>query len=91
MAMESWRMAAYCHEGVQQFDTSWRCGQRALEAAARLAPDARRTSTLPFVGQGLLRLLPPRDTERAAAVRERMTALAGPDWELHLTLEHATL
>ena len=45
----------------------------------------------PLFGQGLLRLIPPRDTERAAAVRERMTALAGPDWELHLTLEHAAL
>mgnify|MGYP001607322937 CR=1 FL=1 len=41
----------------------------------------RANSTLPFVGQGLLRLLRKRDKDLAREVRSRMERLAGPDWE----------
>ena len=81
MTMESWRMAAYCHEISKQIEPSWRCGHAALDAAERLDADIRSTSTLPFVGQGLLRLVPQQNPEMANAIRERMNTLVGPDWE----------
>jgi hypothetical protein len=63
-------------------DASWSCGHAALDAGGQLDEGMRAASTLPFVGQGLLRL-----TQRWShgsqvdAVRARMTALLGPDWE----------
>jgi tetratricopeptide (TPR) repeat protein len=84
LCMESWRMAAYCHEVGTQAEASWRCGNLALEAATRMDPETRATSTLPFVGQGLLRLVGKRNQNLASQVRERMKGLAGTDWEKKL-------
>jgi hypothetical protein len=81
MGMESWRMASYCHEVSKQIEPGWRCGNKALDAAAKMDADLRASSTLPFVGQGMLRLAKGADEEFAAQVRARMTELAGPDWE----------
>jgi hypothetical protein len=81
MTIESWRMAAYCHEVGKQLEPSWRCGHAALDAAEHLDAAERSTSTLPFVGQGLLRLVPEENPERAKAIRERMQQLIGPEWE----------
>lgn len=100
MLMESWRMAAYCHEATKHFESGWRCGNLALDAAEKLEPETRVNATLPYVGQGLLRLLDQRDKGRwwlgdrrdnvlngqelREQVRERMLKLAGPDWEQRL-------
>ncbi len=82
MAMESCRMAAYCHEMNGQFELAWRCGQLALEAGGSLDDQLRTNSTLQYVGQGLLRLTKHRAYARMADdVRERMAELIGPDWE----------
>ena len=82
MTMESWRMAAYCHETLQQPEAAWECGHKALEAAERLAPEVRANSTLPFVGQGLLRAGKKFGSEAEKSVRDRMIQLAGADWEM---------
>jgi tetratricopeptide (TPR) repeat protein len=97
MAMESWRMAAYCHEQIKETESSFRCGIVALNTAERLDAETRTNSTLPYVGQGLLRLLQPKgrlfrratreDEARAEHVRSRMARLAGPDWEKTLEPE----
>jgi hypothetical protein len=81
MTMDSWRMAAYCHESDGQIELSWRCGHAALDASEHLDAAARSTSTLPFVGQGLLRLVPKNKSELANAIRERLHQLAGSNWE----------
>ncbi len=56
LTMESWRMAAYCHEMEKTFDQAWRCGALALQTADQMDAEMRMNSTLPYVGQGLLRL-----------------------------------
>src|SRR5262249_27936007 len=74
MTLEGWRMAAYCHEQVAAGDLAWRCGEQALAAGAALDEDARAASTLPYAGQGLLRLAQQECyRDRADAVRRQMT------------------
>jgi len=82
MTLEGWRMAAYSFEQDKKIDEAWRCGQEALEAGALLEDDMRADSTLPYVGQALLRLAekkPYRD--QGDAIRVRMIELAGEGWE----------
>jgi tetratricopeptide (TPR) repeat protein len=82
MTLESWRMAAYCHEAARQHDSAWKCGCNALDAGAGLDDKLRPNSTLPYVGQGLLRLTSQRAyADKAKEVRQRMVGLVGPDWE----------
>lgn len=57
MTLESWRMAAFCHEMAAERDAAWECGCKALDAGELLEDKLRSNSTLPYAGQGLLRLL----------------------------------
>jgi tetratricopeptide (TPR) repeat protein len=82
LAMENWRMAAYCHEQNAEWEKAWACGEKALAAGERIAPDLRANTTLPFAGQGLLRLTARKPySARRDALTKRMNALAGPGWE----------
>jgi hypothetical protein len=80
LTMESWRMAAYCHEAGKRVEDSWRCGNLALDAAAKLKPSDRAASPLPHVGHGMLRVIGRGNRELIAHVQKRMTELLGPDW-----------
>lgn len=82
LAMENWRMAAYCHEQAGNADKAWACGEKALAAAEKLPPDLRANTTLPFAGQGLLRLTAKKPySDRRSDLTKRMNNLAGPGWE----------
>ncbi len=76
MRLESWRMASYCREQAGDMPRAWESGVRALDAAEALPPENRAQSTLPFVGEGLLRV-----AERGAGdpqfVEHRLTQLLG--------------
>ena len=81
LTLESWRMAAVCFERTGRPDYAWAAGLRATQAAEAMDGDARRASTLPFVGRDMLRLAEaPGYRAYAPAVRERMASLLGPDW-----------
>ena len=89
--LESWRMAAYCHEQVKQDDQAWTCGLKALDVGDAMKPDARETSTLPYVGQGLLRLAQRRPySEHKETIRERLEKQLGNNWEAKLSTGTAT-
>jgi hypothetical protein len=80
MLMESWRMAAHCHEQAGDALAAWECGLNALDASETMSPDSRRHSTLPFVGEGLLRVAGAASGD-ARTVDQRLTELVGtPDW-----------
>ena len=84
MTLEGWRMAAYCHEQAGDADAAWRCGHQALDAGEALDEATRAASTLPFAGQGLLRVAQRwAYAGEADAVRARLGALLGPNWESH--------
>ena len=85
-AVEGYRMAAYCHEVLQNQKTAWDFGLQALDAAEQLDEETRKNSTLPYVGQGLLRLLGKEAAYRPLEkdIRLRMETLVGEDWEQNL-------
>ena len=80
MLLESWRMAAHCHEQAGDAPRAWECGLRALDASEAMSLESRRHSTLPFAGEGLLRVAAAVAGD-AQMVDRRLTALVGtPHW-----------
>jgi hypothetical protein len=80
MLLECWRMAAYCHEQAGDMPRAWECGMSALDAGEALPPDSRSHSTLPFAGEGLLRVADAASGD-AQLVDQRLTELVGTsDW-----------
>ena len=88
-ALEGWRMASYCYSRIDdQREQAWECGQRALDAGAKLDDETRANCTLPYAGQILLQLTQQRPyREEEEEVRERMVELMGEDWEAELPQE----
>jgi tetratricopeptide (TPR) repeat protein len=84
MLLEAWRMAGWSHEQAGADQEAWRCGQEALRTGARLPADRRQVSTLPWVGQMLLRLLERHyrdDARHAETLRHKLDDLIGPGWQ----------
>lgn len=82
LRLENWRMAAACFEASGDVAQAWTCGWRALDAGAELDPHERASSTLSFVGAGLLNLCrSPEHESHRDLVDERMTELLGDGWE----------
>lgn len=83
LALEGWRMAGYCYEQSGEVKDAWRCNEAALGAVERLPRDARATTTAPYVGQAMLRLL--EGHKKAALHRQqvnrRMIELIGKAWD----------
>ncbi len=82
-ALEAWRMAGYCHECEGRKSPAWRACSRALAAGEALPPGQRAATTLPFVGEAMLRLLAGHQNEarEKQTVHARMIALLGAAWD----------
>jgi tetratricopeptide (TPR) repeat protein len=92
MLLEAWRMAGWSHEQAGADRDAWRCGQQALAAGERLPADRRGQSTLPWLGQMLLRLLDRHyrdDVHQAKVMRSRLDGAFGKGWERALEPEGA--
>jgi hypothetical protein len=90
MLLEAWRMAGWSHEQAGADRDAWRCGQQALAAGESLSADQRGQSTLPWVGQMLLRLLDRNyrdDVHQAEVMRSRLDGVFGKGWERALEPE----
>jgi tetratricopeptide (TPR) repeat protein len=80
--LEAWRMAAWCRETTGEKPRAWRRAIQALEAGEQLDEAMRPDSTLPYVGQLMLRLIADGvQADQEDMVRRRMTELVGKDWE----------
>jgi hypothetical protein len=81
LEVECWRMGGFCRESLRELDAAWEDGRRAWEVGQSLEPQARATSTLPYVAEGLVRLSRARHGERAARDMEaEAQALLGAGW-----------
>lgn len=91
LTMESWRMAATCHELAKQYEYAAYYGLKALAAGEQLKEEQRAQSTLAYVGELLLRLIEAEKKSRGqfklpeampdkGELHEKMEALLGPDW-----------
>jgi len=80
--LEAWRMAGFCLEQHGDIQPALECNQNALAAGAQLDENLRSHSTLPYVGQALLRMAEKSgDYQGGQLVRQKMTTLCGPNWE----------
>jgi hypothetical protein len=75
------RMAAWSQEQGGRLDEAWAVGLACLDRASELPEQLRNTSTLPWLGELMLRLSEsgPRADERGPLVR-RLGELLGPNW-----------
>lgn len=77
-ALEGWRMASFCLERAKQLDLAWDFALKGLAVGDAMPEDMRANSTLPFLGQSLLRISPNQSVD--LKIRERFDRLLGPDW-----------
>ena len=73
---ECWRMAAYCHERVGGAATAWEHYFRALTAAEGIPAPERKSSTIPFIRDALLRLAA-ESAPHVEAVEREVSRLLG--------------
>jgi tetratricopeptide (TPR) repeat protein len=79
--VECWRMASFCHEQTMQLDDAWQCAIDGVKESEKLPVDQREMTTLPFLGQGLLRLTSQDQFQRfRPAVERKLAELLGKDW-----------
>ncbi len=80
--MEAWRMAGYCHEQGRQSQHAWDCNLAALGVAEALDEQIRVNSTLPYIGQALIRLSETLGKhQQLPQIRQKMETWVGPNWE----------
>jgi hypothetical protein len=81
MELECWRMASWCCETEKELERAWAHGRRAWAVGQAMDAGTRETSTLPYVGEALVRLSHQRQGERAAHEMEaEVAAVLGRDW-----------
>jgi hypothetical protein len=81
MSLECWRMAAYCHERARDAEASWRCGVEGFAVAQRMDDETRRSSTLAYLGEGMLRLTQTwAYRDHGEAVSRQMEKFLGSRW-----------
>jgi hypothetical protein len=78
--LDCWRLASYCYELAGDTRQAWAAGAQGLQTAATADEETRRTSTLPYLGEGMLRLTQDPHLGDAASIDQRMHALLGPNW-----------
>ena len=79
-ALDCWRLTSYCHELAGDTKRAWSAGAQGLELAGKLDEETRRTSTLPYLGEGMLRLTSDARLGDAPSIERKMTSLLGPEW-----------
>ena len=78
--LDCWRLASYCYELAGDTRQAWAAGAQGLQTAAAADEETRRTSTLPYLGEGMLRLTKDGHLGDAASIDKRMQELLGPNW-----------
>jgi len=78
--LDCWRLASYCYEQAGDTRQAWAAGAQGLQTAASADEETRRTSTLPYLGEGMLRLTKDPHLGDAVSIDKRMQELLGPNW-----------
>lgn len=80
--MDCLRMAAYCEERGGDYDGAWQHLTQALGIGRELSQPEREATTLPFVGEAMLRICQTeRYNSQRYGVEQQMVSLLGPDWK----------
>ncbi|HSC69464.1 MAG TPA: hypothetical protein VLC79_17350 [Cellvibrio sp.] len=78
LTLEGWRMASFSLERVKEKNLAWEYAMKAVEAGRKMDEGQRAQSTLPFVGQALLRLSPNGEVDKQ--IKYSFAELLGEDW-----------
>jgi tetratricopeptide (TPR) repeat protein len=78
MSLEGWRMASFCMERKKDNQQAWEHGKKALAVGRLMDAQQRPNSTLPFLGQALLRISPSSQVTRQ--VKITFEDLLGEGW-----------
>ena len=78
IALEAWRMAAFCSERLNQTERAWEQANFALAVGKNMAPEIRAQSTLGFVGQAMLRLK--SNPQMQKDINATFSELLSSDW-----------
>ncbi|HYO65174.1 MAG TPA: hypothetical protein VEU33_03750 [Archangium sp.] len=81
MELECWRMASWCWEMGKEWKKAWACGRRAWEVGLGMEALTREGSTLPFLGEALVRLSQQLQGESTARQMEsEVVSVLGENW-----------
>jgi hypothetical protein len=82
MVLDCYRLASFAHEQNRAYDKAWQSGVDGLTYAKGLDAETRQTSSLAYLGEGLMRLTKQADYSSSSLRIEReMVALLGrTDW-----------
>lgn len=78
LTLEGWRMASFSMERIKEKKSAWDYAIKAVEAGRKMDEGQRAQSTLPFLGQALLRLSPNGDVDKQ--IQLSFTELLGEGW-----------
>jgi len=78
MTLEGWRMASFSMERVKDKNSAWDYAIKAVDAGRNMDEQQRAQSTLPFLGQALLRLSPNSEIDKQ--IKRNFTELLGEGW-----------
>ncbi len=79
--LDCWRLTSYCLEQSGKTKPAWDAGLKGFEVGKAMDARTRKTSTLPYLAEGLMRL-----TEQPALqgygprMEKQIVELLGPDW-----------
>lgn len=82
MVLDCYRLASFSYEQNGEYDKAWNSGVEGMRYAKQLDQETRDTSTLPYLGEGMLRLTQrPEYSSSAYTIDREMTVLMGTkDW-----------
>ena len=78
LSLDSWRMASFCMERNKDQKQAWRYAKNSLDISRKMDAQQRSQSTLPFLGQAMIRLSP--TTEVRDQVKLTFAELLNDDW-----------
>lgn len=81
LALEGWRMAGFCAHQEKDYHTAWDNYNKALENGKKMDKAAQQSSTLCFVGEGLLAICKKvGEGKKRVAIEDDFTAILGENW-----------
>jgi len=82
MVIDCYRLACFSYEQNGEYDKAWNSGVEGMRYGKQLDQETRDTSTLPYLGEGMLRLTgrPEYSTSSYAIDREMTEMMGTKDW-----------
>jgi hypothetical protein len=75
------RLASFSHEQNNHPDQAWKAGMPGMQVAREMDDETRKTSTFPYLGEGMMRLCTGSRRTLAPQMEREIVALAGTrDW-----------